>query len=54
MASRPFENHCIILRFVFVLFLQLELLANKPSEDFVFTEPNYELLKNLTNDVSNN
>ena len=36
-----------------MLFLQLELLANKPSEDYVFTEPNYELLKNLTNDVSN-
>lgn len=28
-------------------------LANKPSEYFVFTEPNYELLKNLTNDISN-
>ena len=38
--------------FVFVITLQLERLANKPSEYFVFTEPNYEMLQNLTNDVS--
>lgn len=31
----------------------LERLANKPSEHFVFTEPNYELLKNLTDDIAN-
>ncbi|CAH3182322.1 unnamed protein product [Porites evermanni] len=27
-------------------------LANKPSEYFVFTEPNYNLLKNLTDEIS--
>lgn len=31
----------------------LERLANKPSEYFVFTEPNYEMLQNLTNDIAN-
>ncbi|RMX52322.1 hypothetical protein pdam_00010350 [Pocillopora damicornis] len=32
---------------------QLKLLANKPPEDFVFTEPGYQALQNLTSDISN-
>lgn len=32
---------------------ELNQLANKPSEYFVFTEPNYKLLKNLTDEISN-
>lgn len=31
----------------------LERLANKPPQYFVFTEPNYKLLKNLTDDIAN-
>ncbi|XP_078382901.1 anthrax toxin receptor 2-like isoform X1 [Oculina patagonica] len=32
---------------------QLNILANKPPEDFVFTEPSYLTLRNLTSDISN-
>lgn len=31
---------------------QLKLLASKPPEDFVFTEPSYQALQNLTSDIS--
>ncbi|KAL9962776.1 hypothetical protein ACROYT_G031914 [Oculina patagonica] len=32
---------------------QLNVLASKPPEDFVFTEPSYLTLRNLTSDISN-
>ncbi|KAJ7325623.1 Anthrax toxin receptor 1 [Desmophyllum pertusum] len=31
---------------------QLNLLSNQPPEDFVFTEPSYNALQNLTSDIS--
>ena len=44
-----YKLYCYI---VLVLSLQLNILSNQPPEDFVFTEPSYNALQNLTSDVS--